>query len=76
MFKHILIPTDGSETSKRAIHAGITFACDSGASVTGLYVMPEYSVYAYQAEMLVDTREEFDRECVMSHSRIPALVYR
>jgi nucleotide-binding universal stress UspA family protein len=64
MFKHILLPTDGSEISKRAIQEGIAFAKDCGAEITGLHVLPEYSPYAYQAEMLVDTREEFYRECV------------
>lgn len=64
MFKHILIPTDGSETAKRAIQQAVTFAKDCGAEVTGLNVMPEYSIYAYQAEMLVDVREGYDRECI------------
>jgi nucleotide-binding universal stress UspA family protein len=63
MFKHILIPTDGSEISKRVLHDCIKFAKEIGAEVTGLTVVPEYPVYAYQAEMLIDAREQFTKEC-------------
>lgn len=64
MFKHILVPTDGSEISKRVIRDCIAFAKEIGAEVTGLNVIPEYSVYAYQAEILIDTREQFINECI------------
>jgi nucleotide-binding universal stress UspA family protein len=37
-FKHILIPTDGSEVSRRAIAMGVGLAADENAKVTGLYV--------------------------------------
>jgi nucleotide-binding universal stress UspA family protein len=39
MFKHVLIPTDGSELSKKAIDAGIAFAKESGARVTAYYAV-------------------------------------
>jgi len=35
MFKHILIPTDGSAVSAKAIAAGVAFAKEIGAKVTG-----------------------------------------
>jgi nucleotide-binding universal stress UspA family protein len=34
VFKHILIPTDGSDLGTRAVHAGIDFARTLGATVT------------------------------------------
>ncbi len=37
MYKHILLPTDGSERSIRAITAGIVLAKALNARVTGLY---------------------------------------
>jgi nucleotide-binding universal stress UspA family protein len=37
MYKHILIPTDGSKTARKAITAGIELARDLGASVVGYY---------------------------------------
>lgn len=37
MFRHILIPTDGSPLSGRAARAAIRFARETGAKVTGVY---------------------------------------
>ena len=34
MFKHILVPTDGSELSSVAIKSAITFAQETGAALT------------------------------------------
>src|ERR1700761_7844674 len=39
MFKHILIPTDGSDLSRKAILYGVQLAKESGAKVTGLTVV-------------------------------------
>ena len=35
MFKHILIPTDGSDLSRKAVLYGVQLAKASGAKVTG-----------------------------------------
>jgi nucleotide-binding universal stress UspA family protein len=40
MYKHILIPTDGSKFSARAVEHGVAVAKATGASVTGLFVAP------------------------------------
>jgi nucleotide-binding universal stress UspA family protein len=37
VFKHILIPTDGSPRSARAIKAGLRLALETGARVTGYH---------------------------------------
>jgi nucleotide-binding universal stress UspA family protein len=37
MFKHILIPTDVSPRSARAIKAGLRLALETGARITGYY---------------------------------------
>lgn len=37
MYKHILIPTDGSEIAAKAIHAGVALAKEMGAKVTGFH---------------------------------------
>lgn len=42
MYKHILIPTDGSEVAEKAVAAGIDFARDAGAKVTLFTAVPEY----------------------------------
>jgi nucleotide-binding universal stress UspA family protein len=41
MFKHILVPTDGSDLAKKAITAGVAFAKSVGARITGYYAMHE-----------------------------------
>jgi nucleotide-binding universal stress UspA family protein len=40
MYKHILLPTDGSRLSEDAIGKGVGFARQLGARVTGVYVTP------------------------------------
>ncbi len=42
MYKKILIPTDGSDLSLAAAHAGVEFARQLGADVYGIYVAPPY----------------------------------
>ncbi len=59
MFKHLLVPTDGSALSVAAIQMAVTLASESGAKVTGLNVIPEFHVLAYCTEMLADTEEQF-----------------
>jgi nucleotide-binding universal stress UspA family protein len=59
MFKHLLLPTDGSPLSNSAIEKGIQIARDTRAQVTGIYVAPEFHVMTYRTEMLEDTRSQF-----------------
>jgi nucleotide-binding universal stress UspA family protein len=42
MFKHILIPTDGSELSEKTVKAGVDFAKSIGAKVTGFCAIENY----------------------------------
>ena len=42
MYKHILIPTDGSRSADKALEAGIEFACREKAKVTLFTAVPEY----------------------------------
>jgi nucleotide-binding universal stress UspA family protein len=39
VFRHILIPTDGSRLARKGIRAGVRLAKALGARVTGVYVM-------------------------------------
>jgi nucleotide-binding universal stress UspA family protein len=59
MYKRILIPTDGSEASQRAILAGIDFAREVGAEVVGLTATPEFHVLSTDSAMLEDTPEQY-----------------
>ena len=42
MFKHILVPTDGSTLSLRAVKNAVRFAKVHGARITAFYAAPEY----------------------------------
>lgn len=47
MYEHILLPTDGSPLSEKAIEDGIALAKALRARVTGFYSPEQYEVLAY-----------------------------
>ncbi len=51
MYKHILVPTDGSKLSSHAIRAACALAQTCGARVTGVYVIPPYTPPLYAEGM-------------------------
>ena len=64
MFKHILMPTDGSDHSERAIERGIELAKLCGAKVTGIHVMPDYRMMmiGYEGSFDSISQEKADEE--------------
>jgi len=44
MYKHILIPTDGSKLSAKAVKAAIEFARQARARVTAFTAVPQYPI--------------------------------
>lgn len=61
MFKHILVPTDGSQLSTETVKRAVSFAAEAGARITFLYAKPEYPVAFYGEGALIDptTPEKF-----------------
>ncbi len=61
MYKHILVPTDGSKLSGRAVNEAVTLAKQLGAKVTLFHVAPEqiWPVYAESAVMVQHSPEDF-----------------
>jgi nucleotide-binding universal stress UspA family protein len=55
MFKHILVPTDGSELSQETVQHAVSFARETGAAITAFYAKPEYPVTYYGEGVLIDT---------------------
>ena len=47
MFKHVLLPTDGSKTARKGIRAGIRLAKELGARVTAYYAVDAMPAYSY-----------------------------
>lgn len=70
MFKHILLPTDGSATSHCAIEQCISFAKVCGAHVIGLHVIPNYHMFHHRTEMLEDARTQFDKDCIAQARKV------
>ena len=62
MFKHILVPTDGSELSQQTARHAIAFAKSIGARITFFSARPPYHADYSGEGTLVDFRspEEFD----------------
>lgn len=55
MFKHILIPTDGSAVARKAVKAGIALAKALGAKVTAYYALEAFQPYVYGDGYVIDT---------------------
>ena len=68
MFKHILLPTDGSPLSEVAIKKGMQFAKSVGAQVTGIYVVDPFHLFSTGSEMLSDTKEQYVQDS-RAHAR-------
>jgi len=64
MYKHILVPTDGSSLSAKAIRQAVAFAKSTGARITGFYAAPNYSVQIYGDFVPSDfiTPQEFTKQ--------------
>ena len=60
MFKKILLPTDGSELSEKAIAGGLQFAKTLNATVVGVTVVEPYS-YSNLSEYRPETLDDYEQ---------------
>ena len=63
MYKHVLIPTDGSALSEMAIHHGMALAKLVGAKVTVLTVSLPFRSFAVDPVMLTETPQRYEADC-------------
>jgi len=56
MFKHILIPTDGSKVANKAVEAGIQLAKVLGAKITGYYAIEPMRPHVYGEGYLITNK--------------------
>ena len=71
MFKHILLPTDGSKLSGRAVKLGLAFARSIKAKVTTLHVVPEFRMIVdegFVSPMGAEMQKRFETES-RAHAR-------
>lgn len=65
MYKSILVPTDGSKLSARAVKQAVKFAKAIGAKITVLNVMPEYQMAmdeGFIVPTVVSLKKRFETE--------------
>ena len=77
MFKHILLPTDGSKLSDRAVQRGIELAAAIGARVTAMHVIPEFRMMADESFVLptsADLKRRYDKEAKARADRMLAKI--
>lgn len=78
MYKHILIPTDGTATAEKAVVAGLKFAKWSKAKVTVFTAMPEFRVptSAEVAARKIMPIAEYERRTMAQANRLLGKVAR
>jgi nucleotide-binding universal stress UspA family protein len=61
MFRHLLVPTDGSELSLAAVERAVAFAKALNARITFFYAQPDFPLPVYGEGALIDptTPEQF-----------------
>jgi len=69
MFKHILLPTDGSELSLRAVDTGIELAARLGACVYAFHVIAPFPASVYFAEFVMANEPGYTREAIANAER-------
>lgn len=72
MFKHILVPTDGSPLSEGAVGRAVSFAKETGARITFFYAQPDFPMPIYGEGALIDptTPEQFGKAAAEEARRI------
>ena len=65
MYKHLLVATDGSKLSAKAVAHAIALAQALGGKLTAFYASPDYPtpVYAESAVYMPMTRKEYTALC-------------
>ena len=57
MYQRILVPTDGSTLSKKAVNSAIELAAAVGAELVALYVVPRYPMSYFEGGATVSMQE-------------------
>jgi nucleotide-binding universal stress UspA family protein len=62
MYQHILLPTDGSELSNKAIPQGIELAKSIGARVTGIHVSATFHTLSIDPLLVTDRADDYEAD--------------
>ena len=75
MYKHILVPTDGSTLSRKAIREAVRVAKTTKARVTALHVLPKYHP-PYELGMWVQEEDDYEATCHQRSKKIIGYVQK
>jgi len=73
MYKHILLPTDGSKLSAKATKQGIDFAKSIDAQITAIHVAPEFQMVideGFVMPTVMSVRKRFEEETAARSRKI------
>jgi nucleotide-binding universal stress UspA family protein len=73
VYKHILIPTDGSKPAGKAAKQGIALAKTLGAALTALHVAPEFQMVVDEGFVMPnvdDMKKRFDAQTLKQAQKI------
>ncbi|TAH44834.1 MAG: universal stress protein [Betaproteobacteria bacterium] len=72
MFKHFLVPTDGSALSEGTVARAVSFAREAGARITFFYAQPDFPMPIYGEGALIDptTPEQFAKAAAAEAEQI------
>lgn len=75
MFKHILVPTDGSRFSNKAVRQAIDFAGKVKARITAVHVVPGFHMQrlddeGYKVPILPALKRRFEEQSVTQAQRL------
>lgn len=70
MFKHILIPTDGSDLASQAVDKGLALATSVGAAVTIITVTEPFRILSTGARQVESSRASYDSDATAHAEQI------
>ncbi|MGN7870138.1 universal stress protein [Paracoccus sp. 22332] len=70
MFKHILIPTDGSELAGQAVDKGVALAASLGAAVMIVTVTEPFHILSTDAMQVESSRSSYDADAAAYADRV------
>lgn len=76
MFKHILLPIDGSDLSINAAKTGIELAKLCGAQVHALHVVPSLQSFMYMSDALIGSEAAYIEQAIVLAAEYLARVQR
>lgn len=73
MYKHILVPTDGSDITRKAFDTAITLAQSLGARISGVAVKEPFPYSAVSEMQAIPPQEFFDAQDRIAGNNLQAL---